>query len=89
MGNLANPLSWTFWLATGTPTMLRSYHEAGAPGLIVFTITWFVVASGLEAVIAWAVVRSGRLVGTRVQALFNGFAAVMFLVLAGIVVTQS
>jgi threonine/homoserine/homoserine lactone efflux protein len=24
LGNLTNPLSWSFWLATGTPTMLRA-----------------------------------------------------------------
>lgn len=88
-GNLANPLSWTFWLATGTPTMLRSYHAAGAVGLVIFTLTWFVVASSLEALIAWIVVRSGRLVGARAQALFNACAAVIFLVLAGLVLAQS
>jgi len=88
IGNLANPLSWAFWLATGTPTMLRSYHLAGVWGLGVFTVTWFVVASGLEAVVAWVVVSSGRMVGHRAQALFNGFAAVMFLVLASMIVTR-
>jgi threonine/homoserine/homoserine lactone efflux protein len=83
LGNLLNPLTWTFWLATGTPTMLRAYNQAGWAGLAVFTATWFVVASGLEAVIALAIVRSRRLVGARGMALFNGFAATMFIVLAG------
>jgi threonine/homoserine/homoserine lactone efflux protein len=83
LGNLLNPLTWTFWLATGTPTMLRAYSHAGVSGLIAFTATWFLVASGLEAVIALVVVRSRRLVGARGMALFNGFAATMFLVLAG------
>lgn len=83
LGNLLNPLTWTFWLATGTPTMLRAYEKAGWAGLALFTVTWFVVASGLEAVIALLVVRSRRLVGQRGMALFNGFAATMFLVLAG------
>lgn len=82
LGNLLNPLTWTFWLATGTPTMLRAYQQAGWTGLLVFTSTWFVVASGLEAAIALAVVRSRRLVGARGMALLNGFAATMFLALA-------
>jgi threonine/homoserine/homoserine lactone efflux protein len=87
LGNLLNPLTWTFWLATGTPTMLRAYEKAGWQGLLLFTVTWFVVASGLEAVIALLVVRSQRLVGQRGMALFNGFAATMFLVLAGGLIT--
>jgi threonine/homoserine/homoserine lactone efflux protein len=83
LGNLLNPLTWTFWLMTGTPTMLKSYQLAGWAGLALFTVTWFVAASGLEAIIALAVVRSRRLVGARGMALFNGFAATMFVVLAG------
>jgi threonine/homoserine/homoserine lactone efflux protein len=82
LGNLLNPLTWTFWLATGTPTMLHTYEQAGWAGLAAFTATWFVVASGLEALIALAVVRSRRLVGARGMAIFNGLAAAMFLVLA-------
>lgn len=89
VGNLANPLTWTFWLASGTPTMLRSYQLAGAWGLIAFTATWFIVASGIEALIALAVVRSGRLVGQRGLALFSGVAAVMFLGLAGVMLAQT
>ena len=82
LGNLLNPLTWTFWLATGTPTMLHAYNQAGWAGLALFTTVWFVTASGLEAVIALAVVKSRRLVGPRGMALFNGFAATMFMVLA-------
>jgi threonine/homoserine/homoserine lactone efflux protein len=82
LGNLLNPVTWTFWIATGTPTMLHAYDRAGWAGLIAFTATWFVVASGLEAVIALAVIRSRRVLGTRGLALFNGFAAAMFLALA-------
>jgi threonine/homoserine/homoserine lactone efflux protein len=82
LGNLLNPLTWTFWLASGTPTMLHTYERAGWAGLAAFTATWFVVASGLEAAIALAVVRSRRLVGARGMALLNGFAATMFLALA-------
>jgi threonine/homoserine/homoserine lactone efflux protein len=82
LGNLANPLSWTFWLATGTPTMLRAREIAGLPGLIVFTVTWFAVAVGIEALIASAVVFSGRVIGPRGLATFSAISALMFLVLA-------
>jgi threonine/homoserine/homoserine lactone efflux protein len=81
-GNLANPLTWTFWLATGTPAMLAAQRSAGPAGLLLFTATWFLVASGLEAVIALAVARSGRRVGARGQAWFTAVSAVAFLGLA-------
>ena len=86
--NLANPLTWTFWLATGTPTMMRAQQAAGRTGLVVFTVTWFVVASGVEAVIALAVARSGRLVGRRGQGMFTGLSAVLFAVLAGLMLMR-
>jgi threonine/homoserine/homoserine lactone efflux protein len=81
-GNLANPLTWTFWLATGTPAMLAAQDAGGPAGLVLFTATWFLVASGLEAVIALAVARSRRLVGPRGQACFTAVSAVAFLGLA-------
>lgn len=83
LGNLANPLSWSFWLATGTPTMLHSYRLGGWWGLALFTVTWFVVASGLESVIALVVARSQRMIGMRGQAVFSSVSALMFLILAG------
>jgi threonine/homoserine/homoserine lactone efflux protein len=86
--NLANPLTWTFWLATGTPTMLRAQHLAGRAGLAVFTVTWFVVASGLEAVIAFAVARSGHRVGHRGQGAFTGLSALLFATLAGMMLVR-
>ncbi|MCO6009511.1 LysE family transporter [Actinoallomurus purpureus] len=89
VGNLANPLTWTFWLATGTPAMLRAKHLAGSAGLAVFTVTWFVVASGLEAVIALAVARSGRRIGHRGQGAFTGLSAAVFVALAGLMVSRS
>ena len=81
-GNLANPLTWTFWLATGTPAMLAARRAAGPAGLVAFTVIWFVVASGLESVIALAVARSHRLVGGRGQAWFTAVSALAFLCLA-------
>jgi threonine/homoserine/homoserine lactone efflux protein len=81
-GNLANPLTWTFWLATGTPAMLAAQQAAGPAGLALFTATWFLVASGLEAVIALVVAHSGRRVGARGQAWFTAVSAVAFLGLA-------
>ena len=81
-GNLANPLTWTFWLATGTPALLAAERAAGPAGAVVFCVTWFLVASGLEAVIALGVARSGRLVGARGQAWMTAASAVAFLCLA-------
>ncbi|GAA4608077.1 hypothetical protein GCM10023195_31320 [Actinoallomurus liliacearum] len=89
IGNLANPLTWTFWLATGTPAMLRAEHLAGPAGLAVFTVTWFVVASGLEAVIALAVARSGHRIGHRAQGAFIAVSGVVFATLAGLMLTRS
>ena len=81
-GNLANPLTWTFWLATGTPALLAAQRAGGVAGMVLFCATWFLVASGLEAVIALAVARSGRRVGGRGQAWFTAASAVAFLCLA-------
>jgi threonine/homoserine/homoserine lactone efflux protein len=82
LGNLLNPLSWSFWLATGTPTMLRIYDGAAWPGLIVFTAVWFGVAMGVEATVALAVAQTRRAVTTRTLAVFEGCAALVFLILA-------
>jgi threonine/homoserine/homoserine lactone efflux protein len=87
-GNLANPLTWTFWIATGTPTMMRAQQLAGRAGMAVFTVTWFAVASGLEAVIAYAVARSGRRVGRRGQGVFTGLSALLFAALAGLLLVR-
>ena len=87
-GNLANPLTWTFWLATGTPAMLAAQRAGGTAGLVLFTATWFLVASGLEAVIAFAVARSGRMVGARGQAWLTAASAVAFLCFAATLVAR-
>lgn len=89
VANLTNPLSWTFWLATGTPSMLRALHVAGWAGLILFTVTWFVVASGLEALIAVVVAVSGRRIGPRGQAAFTALSAVLFVALAGTLLVRN
>lgn len=86
--NLANPLAWTFWLATGTPMMARAHHLAGGTGLAVFTVTWFAAASGLEAVIAYAVARVGRGIGHRGQGAFTGLSAVLFAALAAMMLAR-
>jgi threonine/homoserine/homoserine lactone efflux protein len=87
-GNLANPLTWTFWLATGTPAMLAAERAGGPAGVALFTATWFLVASGLEAVIALAVARSGRLIGARGQAWFTAASALAFVCLAATLVAR-
>ncbi|GII90079.1 LysE family transporter [Sinosporangium siamense] len=89
LSNLANPLTWTFWLATGTPAMVRALQIGGAAGLLLFTVTWFVVASGLEALIAYGVARSGRRVGAKGQAALTGLSAVLFTGLAGFLLVQN
>jgi threonine/homoserine/homoserine lactone efflux protein len=86
--NLANPLSWTFWLATGTPTIMRAQHLAGRTGMAVFTVVWFGVAAGLEAVIALAVARTGHLVGRWGQGAFTCLSALLFAALAVLMLTR-
>jgi hypothetical protein len=55
---------------------------------VVFTVTWFCAASGLEAVIALAVARSGHLVGRRGQGVFTGLSALLFAALAGVMLAR-
>ena len=81
--NLTNPLTWTFWLPTGGPTMQRSFIKAGYAGVIVFTIIWFGVAVAFETGIALAVAQSKRLVGPRGLAVFSSVSSVVFFGLAG------
>lgn len=83
IGNLANPLTWTFWLATGTPAILRVQRLGGGGGLLLFIMTWFVMAAVIESTLAFAVARSGRRLGARGQAVFTALSAVLFVVLAG------
>jgi threonine/homoserine/homoserine lactone efflux protein len=82
LGNLLNPLSWVFWLATGTPTMLRVDRAAGWPGLVVFTVTWFGVAMLVEAAIAAAVAQSRKALSTRTLALVQAGSAATFTIVA-------
>jgi threonine/homoserine/homoserine lactone efflux protein len=82
LGNLLNPLSWSFWLATGTPTMLRASEAAGWSGLALFTGVWFAVAMLVEAALALAVVRTGRALGARALAGVSVVSAGLFLLLA-------
>ena len=82
IGNLANPLTWTFWLATGAPTMLHSYSVGGWLGVTLFTMIWFGVAVAIETVIALTIAQSKRIVGNRGLAVFTGFSSAMFFGLA-------
>ena len=68
--------------------MLAAQTARGTAGLVLFTAVWFLVASGLEAVIALAVARSRRLVGSRGQAWFTAGSAVAFLGLAATLVAR-
>jgi threonine/homoserine/homoserine lactone efflux protein len=84
LANLANPLAWMFWLVTGTPAMHQARAVGGWPGVLLFTVTWFVVASGVEMVVSFAVARSRRLIGRRGLAGFGFASGALFLGLAGI-----
>jgi hypothetical protein len=68
--------------------MVHAQHAGGWAGLVLFTATWFVVASGLEAVIALGIAGSGRRIGSRGQAGFTAVSAALFLVLAGSLLAQ-
>lgn len=87
--NLANPLTWSFWLATGTPTMLQAKRAAGSAGVVAFTVTWFVVASGLEAVFAFGLARTGRDIGVPGQSMVTALSACFFAALAIIFITHA
>ena len=82
LGNLGNPLAWTFWLATGTPTMLQAGRAAGAAGVAAFTVTWFASAMAIEAGVAVAAARAGRMLGPRGLAAVSGASAALFLGIA-------
>ncbi|MBA8927571.1 threonine/homoserine/homoserine lactone efflux protein [Kutzneria viridogrisea] len=89
LANLVNPLTWTFWLVTGTPAMLGAQRAGGVAGLVLFTVTWFVVASGLEGLVALGVARSGRRIGPRGQGVLSGLSALVFLGLAGVLLATT
>jgi threonine/homoserine/homoserine lactone efflux protein len=82
LGNLLNPLSWGFWLATGTPTMMRAMGAAGWPGLALFTATWFGVAMAIEAVVAGLAAGTRRALSSRWLAALNGASCVTFAFIA-------
>jgi hypothetical protein len=68
--------------------MLAAQRAGGTAGLVLFTAVWFLVASGLESVIALAVARSGHRVGPRGQAWLTGISAVAFMFLAATLVAR-
>ena len=88
LGNLASPATWSFWIAVGTPTMLHAERAGGAGGLVLFLVTWFATASGIEAGLALAVARSRHRVGPRGLAVLNAGAAIFFAVLAVLLVAH-
>lgn len=82
LGNLLNPLSWAFWLATGTPTMLRAHAAAAWPGLALFTVTWFVVAMAVEAVLAGVAAGTRRALSAHHLAVLNAASCALFALIA-------
>lgn len=82
VSNLVNPLTWIFWLATGTPMMLRADRLGGAAGIALWVLAWFLTASGVEAAIALPVALARRSIRGRGQAVLTGVSAVFFAALA-------
>ena len=87
--NLVNPLTWMFWLGTGTPMITRAQHLDGPAGAILFILIWFTTASGLEAIIAFAVARAHRGIGNRGQSAFTWLSAFFFAALAVIMLVRN
>jgi threonine/homoserine/homoserine lactone efflux protein len=88
LGNLTSPATWSFWIAVGTPTMLHAERAGGAAGLMLFLVTWFATALGIEAALALAVARSRHRVGPRGLAVLNAGAAALFVMLAVLLVAH-
>jgi threonine/homoserine/homoserine lactone efflux protein len=88
LGNLLNPLSWGFWLATGTPTMMRALGAAGWPGLALFTATWFGVAMAIEAIVAGLAAGTRRALRPRALAVLNAASCLTFGAIAVSLVLQ-
>ena len=88
LGNVLNPLSWAFWLATGTPTMLHAYRVAAWGGLMTFTLVWFSVAMAVECAIALGIAQTRKLLTSRALALLQSAAAVTFLMTAALLLLR-
>jgi threonine/homoserine/homoserine lactone efflux protein len=86
IGNLLNPLTWAFWLATGTPTMLKVYTTSGWPGMAVFTTTWFLIAMAVELAIAIGVAQTRKMLSQRSLAGVQAASAATFVAVAATLV---
>lgn len=83
VGNLMNPLTWGFWLATGVPALLRARQIAAWGGVVLLVIIWFSTLLVLEVLLALLVTRTRRALGRRGQASCSVGVAFLFLALAG------
>ncbi len=83
VGNLTNPLTWGFWLATGIPALLRARQIGAWGGVLLLVVIWFSTALILEVILALLVTRTGRALGRRGQACCSVGVALLFLALAG------
>ncbi|HEY8601517.1 MAG TPA: LysE family transporter [Thermomicrobiales bacterium] len=83
VGNLMNPLTWGFWLATGVPALLRARQIGAWGGVALLVIIWFGTLLILEVLLALLVTRTGRALGGRGQACCSVGVALLFLALAG------
>ncbi|WP_162182878.1 LysE family translocator [Rhodococcoides fascians] len=86
ISNLANPLTWAFWLATGVPALARASDQAGVVGLLVFTAVWLGIAIAVESSVAVAVSATGRRIGPKGQAGLSIASGILFFVFGMVIV---
>lgn len=78
IGNVINPATWTFWVVTGTPTMLKAYETSGFLGFACFMLAWFFTASGIETLISYTVSKTKKRIGVKGQSGFMLVSAITF-----------
>ena len=86
IGNVMNPATWTFWIATGTPTILRAYETSGLLGFVCFMLAWFITASGIETLIAYTASKTKTRIGARGLSGFMVISAMMFFGIATLLI---
>jgi threonine/homoserine/homoserine lactone efflux protein len=88
LGNLLNPLTWIFWLTTGATMTLRIVHTSGWRGLILFVGVFQAVLLLTETTIAFVATCTRQGVGIRGKAILTTVSSIVFLGLAGKLLTN-
>lgn len=89
IGNVINPATWTFWIVTGTPTMLRAYETSGLLGFVCFMLAWFLTASGIETLISYTVSKTKKRIGARGLSGFMIVSAITFFGIATLLIKDT